>query len=121
MSENKYPLFPELTEEGQKQAQELMNKFEKLLKEHAIKVMQEITNEFYFDIVHEIESDQWTNYRNKILEGLCNYGNKSHSIHDFSKIRMAIYKNHKEEIVNDLNQDLVQEIDRLEKLFAAPF
>ncbi len=113
--EQEYPLFPELTEEGKKQAQDLMIKFDKLLVERAKDLMETITNDFYYDIANEVEGDHWTNYRNKLLDGLCNYDNKSHSKHDFDKIRKAIYKNHKEEIVKDLNQDLLEEVKDLKK------
>lgn len=111
-----YPLFPELTEQGKQEAQKLMSKFEVQLKEHALKIMQEITTDFYCDILHEIESDHWTNYRTKLLNGLCNYSNKSiQGSYDFDRIRKSIYENHKEEIVKDLNQDLVEEVERLKE------
>ena len=115
-NQNEYPLFPELTEEGKNQAQDLMVKFEQKLKERAVEVMKDITNDFYTDILNEIESDHWTNYRTKLLEGLCNYENaKKHSKHDFDRIRRSIYENHKEEIVKDLNQDLLAEIEDLKR------
>ena len=113
-NQNEYPLFPELTEQGKQEAQDLMTKFEKKLKEKALQVMKEITNDFYSDILSEIESDHWTNYRTKLLNGLCNYCNKDkQGKYDFDRIRKAIYENHKEEIVKDLNQDLLAEIEDL--------
>lgn len=116
-----YPFCPELTEEGSKQAQDLMTKFEKALKEKAVDVIKGITTEFYYDIVNEVESDQWVNYRSKILNGLCDYNNKTHSKHDFDRIRKAIYRANKTEIVKDLNQDLLAEIARLNKMLTDPF
>ncbi len=118
MEENKYPLFPELTDEGKIQAKNLIDKFEHQLKLNAIKLMGEITDTFYSDVLHHIESDHWQNYRNTIMEGMCNYSNKEHSPHDFDRIRKAIYMYHKEEIIKDLNQDLVKEIERLKKLLS---
>lgn len=119
--ENKYPLFPELTEEGAQQAQELMNKFEKKLKETAVNIMEDITTDFYCDVLHEIEGDHWFNYRTKLLNAMSDYGNKKHSPHDFDRIRKAIYKQHKDEIVKDLNQDLLEEIEHLKKVMSEPF
>ena len=109
-----YPLFPELTEQGKIEAQNLMTKFEKRLKEKAIEIIKEITTDFYCDILNEIESDHWTNYRTKIVNGLSDYTNKHKSgSYDFDRIRKSIYRNHKSEIIKDLNQDLLQEIERL--------
>jgi len=115
-NQNEYPLFPELTEQGEQEAQDLMTKFEKKLKEKALEVMEGITNDFYSDILSEIESDHWTNYRTKLLNGLCNYSNKDkQGKYDFDRIRKAIYERHKEEIVKDLNQDLLAEIEDLKR------
>lgn len=121
MNEREYPLFPELNEEGKRQAQELMLKFEKVLKEKAFKVIEEFSTDFYCNILHEIESDHWANYRSKILNGMSNYGNKNESKYDFDRIRKSIYKNHKEEIVKDLNQDLLKEIEDLKKELARSY
>lgn len=114
-NQEEYPLFPELTEQGKQEAQELMIKFEIQLKEKALEIMSSITSEFYCNVLNEVESDHWTNYRSKILNGLCNYSNKNiQSSYDFDRIRRAIYDNHKEEILKDLNQDLLKKIEDLE-------
>jgi len=111
---DEYPFYPELTEAGKKQAQDLMDKFEKSLKEQALKIMSEITTDFYCNVLNEIESDHWVNYRSKIVNTLCDYKNKNNNSRDFDKIRMAIYRKHKPEIVKDLNQDLLDRITELE-------
>ena len=112
--QDEYPLFPELTEQGKIEAQNLMIKFEQILKEKSLEILEKITTEFYTDILNEIESDHWTNYRTKLLNGLCDYSNKKkQGSYDFDRIRMSIYRNHKEEIIKDLNKDLLSEIDRL--------
>lgn len=116
-----YPFYPELTDQGKQQAQDLMIKFEETLKEKAIKIMSDFSTDFYCDVLHEIESDHWTNYRTKILNALCDYSNKKHKYHDFDRIRKAIYRKHKTEIVKDLNQDLLEEIERLNKILSDPF
>ena len=115
-NQNEYPLFPELTEQGKKEAQDLMIKFEKRLKERAVEIMKDITTDFYCDILNEVESDHWSNYRTKLLNALCDYNNKGkQGAHDFDRIRKAIYRKHKEDIVKDLNQDLLDEIKDLKR------
>lgn len=114
--EKEHPLYPELTDEGKQQAQDLINKFEKDLKAKAIEIIKETTTDFYCDVLNEIESDHWTNYRTKILSGLCSYSNREvQAKYDFDRIRKSIYRNHKDEIVKDLNQDLLEEIERLKE------
>jgi len=111
MSEE-YPLFPELAEQGKEEAQKVMDSFKPKLK----KLMEEVLGELYTDVSFYVESDHWTNYRNALMDGFKGYrnGKTSHS-HDFKELRQAIYKNHKEEIAKDLNQDLVEENERLRK------
>ncbi len=113
---DEYHLFPELTEQGKAEAQNLMSVFESKLKDAAIEIIQGITTDFYCDILNEIESDHWTNYRTKIVNGLCDYSNQSkHGSYDFDRIRRAIYESNKEEIDKDLNQDLLLKIKELTK------
>lgn len=110
-----YPLFPELTEQGKEEAQALINKFEIKIKEIAVDVIKDITTDFYCHVLNEIESDHWQNYRTKLINGLCDYSNKDKATYDFSRIRKAIYDNHKDEIVKDLNQDLLKQIEDLKR------
>lgn len=111
--ENIEDRFPELTDEGRRQAQDLMTKFEIALKEKSLEIMEGITTDFYCNILNEVEGDQWTNYRTKILNHLCDYRNRSESRYDFDRIRKSIYENHKDEIIKDLNQDLVEKVEEL--------
>lgn len=109
---DKYPLYPELSEEGNKEAQALIDKF----KESLIKVADEAIGDFYCDVAVHIESDSWTNYRNEMMDGFRNYDNrKIQGKHDFKIIRQEILKNHREDIIKDLNQDLLKEIETLKK------
>ena len=107
--------YPELTEQGKQQAQDLMIKFEKTLKESAINIISKFSEDFYCDVLHEVESDHWTNYRTKILNAICDYSNKKDNSYEFDRIRKAIYRKHKDEIVKDLNQDLLKEISDLKE------
>jgi hypothetical protein len=110
ITDKEYPLYPELPEPGAQQAQALIDRF----KEQVKKAAEECIDDFYTDIVPHIESDSWTNYRNAMMDGFREYGNRmTQGEHDFKKIRQQIYKDFRDEIVADLNQDLVKEIERL--------
>jgi hypothetical protein len=107
-----YPLYPTLSPEAQAEAQALMDGF----KENMLKLCQETLGQLYCDVSAYIESDHWTNYRNDLIAGLRNYGNrKVQASHDFAKIRRAIYEEYRAEIVADLNADLVAEVEQLKK------
>ncbi|MCB0490534.1 MAG: hypothetical protein KDC99_18805 [Cyclobacteriaceae bacterium] len=105
-----YPLFPELTEEGKAEAQRIMDSFKPKL----AAMMDEVMGDLYCDVSYYVESDHWTNYRNAIMRGLTDYqSDHPHHQRDYGQVRRAIYENHKEEIIKDLNQDLVEENERL--------
>jgi len=107
-----YPLFPELSEPGQQEAQALMDRF----KEQMEKVCEKTLSELYTDVACYIESDSWTNYRNQLLEGFRNYDNrKVQGQHDFTEVRKQIYKEFRDELIPDLNQDLLKEIESLKQ------
>ncbi len=107
---DKYPLYPELSEAGGAEAQFLVDKF----KDEIIKAANDVIGTLYCDIACHIESDSWTNYRNQMLEGFKNYNNrKIQGEYDFKQIRKAILKEHREDIVEDLNQDMLKEIESL--------
>ena len=110
--ENEYPLFPRLSEAGAKEAQQLIDKFKEKLKSAA----DEVLSEMYCEVIHDIESDSWCNFRNDLLDGFKNYDNrKIQNRYDFKKIRQAILKEHREDIIKDLNQDMVDEIKELKE------
>lgn len=108
-----YKLYPTLTEQGKEEAQKIMDSFKPQLK----KMMDEVLSDLYIDVSYYIESDHWTNYRNALMDGFKGYtGGKPDHAYDYKELRQAIYRNHKEEIVADLNADLVLENERLQKL-----
>lgn len=112
MSEE-YPLYPKLTEQGAEEAQKIMDSFKPQLK----KMMEEVLGNLYTDVSYYVESDHWTNYRNALMDGFRGYGGgKPNHEYDYKELRQAIYRNHKDEIVADLNADLVLENERLQKL-----
>jgi len=110
MKHDLYPLYPELTEEGKAEAQLLMENFKPVI----LLVIEDLMRDLYCDVSMHIESDHWSNYRNQLLDGFRGYDTRQHSL-DFKELRQAIYAKNKAEIVKDLNQDLVEENERLKK------
>ena len=109
MSEE-YPLYPELTEQGREEAQKIMDSFKPKL----VKLMEEVLGDLYTDVSYYVDSDHWTNYRNALMDGFKGYGGgKPNHEYDYQELRQAIYRNHKEEIVHDLNQDILAENEQL--------
>jgi len=109
MNEN-YPLYPELTEQGKEEAQKIMDSFKPKL----VKLMEEVLGDLYTDVSYYVESDHWTNYRNALMDGIKGYeGGKPNHEYNYEEIRQSIYRNHKDEIIKDLNQDLVKENEQL--------
>jgi len=107
-----YPLYPLLSEEGEKEAVTRLNGFIDQMK----KIANETLDDFYVKELPYIESDTWTNFRNEIMDGFKNYNNrKIQGEYDFKEIRQAIYKEYRQELIADLNQDMVQEIAHLKK------
>jgi hypothetical protein len=110
-----YPLYPSLAPEAKAEAQALMDAF----KEKLLKLCQETLGPLYCEVSSYIESDHWDNYRNDLLAGLQNYGNrKVQASYDFAKIRRAIFEEFRSEIVADLNADLLAEVEELKKTIA---
>ena len=109
---NEFPLYPALNEAGEKEAQALVDRFKSKLKEAA----DEAIGELYCDVATYIETDSWSNFRNQIMEGFKNYDNrKIQSEYDFKEIRAEIYKEYRDDIIADLNQDLLKENEKLKK------
>ena len=107
-----YPLYPELKEEAKGEAQALMDEFKKKMESLA----KEILSQLYCDVAMYIESDSWSNFRNEILQGFSKYGNrKLQADYDFAKIRQTIFEEHREEIIKEVEQDIVNENEGLKK------
>lgn len=109
---NEYPLYPTLGETGENESQKLIDKFKVELK----KAADEVIGNLYTDVALYIESDSWGNFRNQIMDGFKNYDNrKIQGEYDFKEIRQSILQHHREDIINDLNQDMVNEISSLKE------
>ena len=117
MSDDKqnYPLYPTLAPEAAAEAQALFDGF----KASMLKLCEETLSSLYCDVSVYIESNHWANFRNDLLAGLQNYGNRSvQASYDFAKIRRAIFEAYRSEIVADLNADLVAQVENLKKQIA---
>lgn len=109
---NEYPLYPELSENAKHEAQKLIDSF----KAQVTKAADEAIGKLYCEMSSYIESDSWSNFRNEIMDGFKDYDNrKIQSAYDFKAIRQSILKHHREDIINDLNQDSLDEIEVLKK------
>ncbi|HJZ06374.1 MAG TPA: hypothetical protein VJ327_11090 [Patescibacteria group bacterium] len=105
-----YPLYPELSNGAKIEAEALIADFKKKLS----KAADEAIGKLYCNIVPFIESDSWSNFRNQIMDGFKNYDNrKIQGEYDFSEIRKQIFIQFREEIISELNQDLVDENNKL--------
>lgn len=113
MSED-YPLCPELTEQGKKEAQRIMDSFKPVITKLVTEAVEAVMSDLYCNVSFYVESDHWENYRLTLLDGFKNYkrGESNHE-HDFDKLRRAIWQNHRDEMIKDLNQDLVNENQEL--------
>jgi hypothetical protein len=113
---SEYPLFPDLSEAGKQEAQNLIDSFKVAFKKAAENVIIEFIGDAYCDIIPHIESDSWTNYRNKMMDGFRDYNNRLvQGEHDFKTIREQIFKEFKDEIIADLDQDNIKKIKELEE------
>lgn len=110
-----YPLYPELNADGNKEAQALIDKFKSDAKKILNQLLDDYLGNVYVDLLPEIESDSWSNYRNALMDGFRNYDNRLiQNRFDFKEIRQAIFKQFKEEIIKDLDQDNLDKIKNLQ-------
>ena len=90
----------------------LLDRFKKKL----VGICEDVIGDLYVNIIPYIESDSWCNFRSQVVSELQGYGKgKLVSEYDFELIRKAILNQHREEIIKDLNQDMVEEIKILKK------
>ena len=109
---SEFPFYPTLPEGGGEQVQKLMDAF----KEKMAKICDDTLGDLYTDISCHAETDHWTNYRNKLMDGFRNYSNRLvQGEHDFKAIRAEIFKDFREDIIKDLNQDLLDEVANLKE------
>ena len=101
------------------EAQKLIDGFKMEMVKAIYGAAEEALGHLYTDIVPHIESDAWGNFRDQIVDGLSDYNNRTiQGAWDFKKIRQAIYKEHRDDLIADLNSDLLEEIEDLKKQVA---
>lgn len=110
--EEKFPLYPPLSEEAAEEAQQLIESFKEKLKI----VAEEVIDDLYKDVVYYINSDSWRNFRNELMDGFRNYNNrKIQGQYDFKLIRKQIFEDFKDDIIKDLDQDNLETIKQLQE------
>jgi hypothetical protein len=104
--------FPTLPKQGEDEAIRLIELFKTRLKVAA----DEVIGDLYSDIMPHIETDSWFNFQNDILSGLKDYSDrKVRTRYDFKQIRKQILKEYRVELIEDLNQDHLEAIEKLKK------
>ena len=112
MSTERFPLYPDLSEEGKQEVEKLLGNFKLKMKQ----IAEEVISDLYCDAGDYIESDAWNNFRCTLMAGFQNYSNRHRQgEYDFAKIRAEIFKQFRDEIIPDLNQDLVKENNALKE------
>jgi len=113
---NEYPLYPDLPEEAQELFVERMNDFKIAFRSATKDIIEEHLNDFYADLIDYVESDSWNNFRQTIVNGLTDYRTRNvQGAYDFKEIRRKMFEEYHDEIIGDLNQDLVEENNKLKK------
>lgn len=92
-------------------------KFLEDFKETLIQAAKEAVGNAYCDILPHIETDAWINYRESIKSEMKGgiYGKAADTVdgHWAKEVRKMILKEHREELVGDLNKDLLEKVDSL--------
>lgn len=115
MSEQ-FPQYPELTEDAELLAQKFIDSKKDHLKKLIKEVSEEVLGDIYTDVATWIKCDSWSNFRQQIIDFVCDYGRlREHYSWDAQKIRKRIFQEYKEELIEDLNQDNLEEIKRLKE------
>jgi len=102
-----YASYPNI----EKDTQEFIDRFKNKLKMASTEVLDEV----YCGIGKYAELDTLSNMEEDILSGLrSNYpSNRTRRKYDYKKIRGLMLLEHKDLIVEDINQDLLREVERL--------
>jgi hypothetical protein len=102
-----------LSEEREKQALELLELFKQKMRTEIKKISEEVIGELYSNVLPFIESDGWHNMKMTLMREIEDY--KNSGSWGMKKIRDKIFKEHYNEIIKDVNNDLLQENVRLNK------
>lgn len=104
-------IYPELSEEGQKKTQEIVDRFAKRLHD----VFNQVMYEFTCNIGNEITSeDSWLDIRQKTKDALAGYpAERGYSGVNWIEVRKKILEENRDAIINDIIIDKEEEIARL--------
>lgn len=106
----------ELSEKGQQEAIELVERFKGELKAVAEKAISGL----YCDLIPHIETDAWTNYREQLRIELQKHYVQQATVSDEGAwamyVREAIFKQFRAELEQGVIADLTKRIEFLEKL-----
>jgi len=100
-----------LNEEGA----ELFDKLIQNFKARITSVADEVIGSLYVDIAGYIEHDVFFNLRNDIVSAFSRYNDGGAYKPHLKKLREHILANHREELIEDLNQDNLDKIAELEQ------
>jgi hypothetical protein len=113
---DEYPLYLEFNIIVQNQTEEITKKYLENFKKKCIGILDELTEEYISTIIDHIENDIcWdNNIKQEIVNELCDYGNREiKGVYIFDKIRRSILGHYRNEIIEDLNQDVIQRNEKL--------
>lgn len=107
--------YPELSEDGVKQAEAVLEAFRSKIKSAVQNAVSDVADELYFHYADHIQTDAWTNFRTSIERSALDYGNIRQT--GFGReVRRKMLDEHRAEIIDDLNADLLDQIKSLEEL-----
>lgn len=108
-----FPFCPKVTEAGIEEAEAYIENF----KQKLAKAAEEAIFNIYTDIGAHIETDAWENVVIMVIDAFTDYtdNRKRFNKHNFYRLRQKILEEHRDAIIEDLNQDLVKENENLKK------
>ncbi len=105
--------FPELSEEGIKLGQEAVIRVREEFKKAAINVLEQELSDMYTNLAQWMDGDIWSNYKAHVIRFVSGYVDISK--YESLLIRNMILAENRDELIADLNQDMVNEIQRLKE------
>jgi hypothetical protein len=103
--------YPRISEQGEKEAQALIESFKEKLK----RVASDVLDDLYFDVGSYIESDSWTNFRNQFISAFRRLDEKFCGVYNLKDLARVIAEEHPEQIAKLVDQGNVEKIRSLEE------
>lgn len=106
-------MYPELSEQGAKNTQAIVDKFKTQLEELINNTLYSFTCNIGNEIVND---DSWIDVREKTKQALCAYNDtESYSCVNWQTVRRKILEENREVVVNDIILDKEKEIKELQE------